>query len=210
MSPKRLGSILAALTIVAGLTFNATGFVATLLVFTLSFLGRFRTSTAQKMLFATVVFFACFAAQPFWLPINDILQTAATVSAKGLLQILGAPVWHEGTTIYGLATTIHVTQACVGIDVIATTAALAFLLGHLFAPLQRQGAMWASMLALSIILNWVRIAVVALISHYFADISFNEIHDVAGISLALLTYTCMGAILWLGSQDRSVKRDCNG
>ncbi len=176
----------------------------------LALLLQFDTSRPQKLLFGLVVILVCFASQPFWFPVNEASQAIAANTAAWGLRLLGTPAWADGTTIHGLSTTIHVTQACVGLNVIASTSALAWFLTYSFAPQRKQVGLWICMMVLALSLNWFRIIIVSWVGHYFPEFNFVTLHDTTGLLIAFMTYTGMGVVLWLGTHYRSPLRAPNG
>jgi exosortase/archaeosortase family protein len=174
------------------------------------FIFHFDTTATQKTFFAFVLGLALLAAQPFWAPVNHLLQTVFATSATWWLNVLGYSVWLESTSIYGMTTTINVTQACVGINIIATTAALSWFLSYCFAPKSAQGILCLGMIAVATGLNFVRIIGLSLMGHFFAELNFLMFHDVMGWAIAFLTYAAMGGLLWLNTKNRAATRGCNG
>ena len=176
----------------------------------LALLLQFDTSRQQQLLFGLVVILVGLASQPFWLPVNEALQAMTAKTAAWGLHLLGAPAWANGTTINGLSTTIHVTQACVGLNVIASTSALAWFLTYSFAPQRKQLGLWLCMMALALALNWLRIVAVSWVGHYFPEFNFVTLHDATGLLIAFMTYVGMGVVLWWGAHSRSLLRAHDG
>lgn len=142
--------------------------------------------------------------QPFVAPFDLSLQENFAYLACALLQLFGLPVVQEGHQIIGLATTINVTQACVGTSVIANTIALCAFVSVLFIPAQKQFRACIQMIGVILCLNIIRIAVITYCGNFYFQSTLANIHDYLGLSLALGTYLFVGAYVswhWHKSQQ---------
>jgi exosortase/archaeosortase family protein len=169
----------------------------------------FQTSMrkASKLLLATCVALSLCTLQPYAQPLDGMLQFVATTATTSILLMCGFAVEQYGNTIVGLETTLNITKACVGSEIIATTSMLVAFLGVMFIPVKKQLQFFIKLSVIAIVLNMARIFVVALLSHYLLHIDFAHIHWHAGWVVALLTYGIM-ALMTLQWQ-KSIK-DCAG
>ena len=104
-----------------------------------------------------------------------------------MLLASGFAVEQHGTVIVGLETTLRITKACVGAEVLATTSAL-------FIPASRQLTFFIKLSCVTFALNILRLLAVALLSHHLLNIEFAQLHMHTGWVVALLTYSLMAAM----------------
>ncbi len=134
-----------------------------------------------------------------WTPvanqINPWLQVQMAELTSFGLSLLGYNVSVTDNFILGLGTTIHVTKACVGMEVFATSFVLCAFLSMLFIKPEKQPHASAQLFGLVFFLNLIRLVIISLLGHYLLNWSFVAMHDVLGWVIALITYGLIAIVL---------------
>jgi exosortase len=127
------------------------------------------------------------------------LQRVATQLSCFLLQCLGQPAFHEGTTILLGPHQLFVEQACSGLRMFVGAFALAFaFLVVTRRELWEQALLLVSVVPISLLANSLRIAATGLLYQYVADEQVVQkwSHDLAGLFMIPLAAAMFAGVLW--------------
>ena len=148
--------------------------------------------------------FALCLWQPISNGINPWLQGQMANLTTVALSAIGYNVQVVGNVVYGLTTTVHVTKACVGTEVFATSFVLCAFLSTLFIKPGNQLHTSIRLFGLIFALNVIRLAAIILLGHHLADWSFTAMHDALGWLIASLTYGLIALILYFSPHRQSL------
>ncbi len=130
----------------------------------------------------------------FSLPLQ---KTAARMSAW-VLQLLGQPAIHEGTTIFLKDTPLEVERACSGLRMFMGIAALAMVyLVLVKRPMWQRVALVLSLAPIALAANTLRIVATGLLYQYASGEAARHFsHDLAGYVMIPVAAAMFGLVLW--------------
>jgi exosortase A len=103
---------------------------------------------------------------PLWDAINPALQWASAYAVRGLVSLLGIPVFFDGLNFQIPAGVFHVAGGCSGLHFFIVSAAVAVFYGELHRDkLATRIKLVALALAFALVTNWVRIAIIIYFGH---------------------------------------------
>lgn len=123
------------------------------------------------------------------------LRRVGTMASTYILQTMGLPAIAEGNVIQLSDQKIGVAEACSGLRMLMSSAALAFGLAFMInRPLWERGLIVLSALPIAIITNVIRIVVTGICYEYFsAEAAEHFFHDLAGYFMMPIAL----GLLWL-------------
>ncbi len=123
------------------------------------------------------------------------LQKIGTRASTYILQTLGLPAVAEGNVIQLSDYPIGVAEACSGLRMLMTSAALTFALAFILnRPVWERLVILASAVPIALLTNIIRITVTGICYEYFGqEVAEKVFHDVAG----LLMMPMAVGLLWL-------------
>jgi len=103
---------------------------------------------------------------PLWDAINPALQWASAYAVRGLVSLIGIPVYFDGLNFQIPAGVFHVAGGCSGLHFFIVAAAVAVFYGELHRDkLATRIKLVALALAFALITNWLRIAIIIYFGH---------------------------------------------
>ncbi len=166
--------------------------MASMVVFQVS---KSSLSVSAKGILVVNVLIALTTLQPFSGHLDAFLQGQMSFLTTVLLGFFGYVVSHSGNVITGLQTTIHVTKACVGMEVFAASFTLCAFLSVLFASSKKQVSVCFSLFGIILSFNLIRIVIISMLGHHFDNHSFEHMHFYLGLITAALTYMSMAFVV---------------
>ena len=126
------------------------------------------------------------------------LQRVATKLSCCILQLLGRPAVAEGNVIYLNDITLGVAEACSGLRIFMSIAALAYMYMVLVKrDWWMKAILGASVLPVALATNAVRIVVTGLLHEWVSGEAAHKFsHDAAGWLMAPLAAALLGAVSW--------------
>lgn len=121
------------------------------------------------------------------------VQMMSTIGASGILKLMGFDVYREGQFIHLPNVDVEVATACSGFKLLISLYALTTLFAYV-----KQGPVWGKasllvlMVPLSVALNSLRIAMVALVGEYMGTDAMQGFHDrYAGVIMLAMAFTAL-------------------
>lgn len=103
---------------------------------------------------------------PLWDAINPALQWASAFAVRGLVSLIGIPVYFDGLNFQIPAGVFHVAGGCSGLHFFIVAAAVAVFYGELHRDkLATRLKLLALALGFALITNWLRIAIIIYFGH---------------------------------------------
>lgn len=132
------------------------------------------------------------------------LRVIATVATGWVVQMLGIPVFVEGTTLHLAAGPLQVSDACSGFSTLYAAAAVAFLTAHSASTWRQRALVLLSAAPLAIGANVLRIVtLVVLVVWQGAEVLETFLHPLSGMMTFALA---LPIIFWLGGDSRQRAR----
>ncbi len=136
------------------------------------------------------------------------LQTVATLGSVEVLQILRTPVLADGNVIYIGGQHVEVAEACRGLSMLLSFAALITAMMILFRrPLAVQIVLAASIIPIALFCNIIRISVTA-IAYWYYDKEMHSVHDWAGLAMMVMAFALVSLELkimsWIVIEDQPI------
>jgi exosortase len=114
------------------------------------------------------------------------LQTVATLGAVQVLRVLRLPVLSEGNVIYIGAQHLEVAEACRGLSMMLSFAALITLMVILVGrPIWERVVLVLSIIPIALFCNIIRISVTA-VAYWYKNQEVHTVHDAAGLAMMVL------------------------
>jgi len=107
-----------------------------------------------------------YSAIPIWDAINPFLQTLTTKAVAVILQVVGVPAFIQGNFVQIPAGTFEIAGGCSGIHFFIVAMTLAAVYGHLHYSRTRDAVLLLAIAgAMSIMMNWIRVATIIVAGH---------------------------------------------
>jgi exosortase len=138
------------------------------------------------------LFFMCVLPGDVLTKLSFRIQMISTMGATGILRLLGYDAVREGAAITLPNIEVMVGAPCSGFRMLISLFAFAFLLAYL-----KEGPRWgrASMivvtLPLSVILNSLRIMMIAVVGEHFGSDAMHAFHDYSGYIVLALAFVAL-------------------
>ena len=195
VEPYPLGYVLLVLSLLAMVTASWAGpgsligltFPIVLGCLVLVSLGR---SVLRELSFPIgYLFFMCVLPGYLLIKVSFRIQMLSTTGATFLLRLMTLNAVQEGVFIHLPYTSVQIGAACSGFRLLVSLVAFTVLFIYLKeGPLWGKGALLVSVLPLSVILNSIRIAMIALVGHFMGDEAMHKFHDYSGYIMLILAF----------------------
>lgn len=107
-----------------------------------------------------------YSAIPVWDVINPLLQSLTTMAVALILQVIGVPAFIQGNFVQVPAGTFEIAGGCSGIHFLIVAMTLAAFYGHLYHRATADAVvLLAIAAAMSIMMNWIRVATIIVAGH---------------------------------------------
>jgi len=160
-------------------------------------------SRKDKILLGLTALLALCCTPPFLHQADAGLQAIFAGFAVAGLNLLGFEAFQSGNVIEGLAISIHVTKACVGMAICANLVALSAFLTVMFGEPKKQGRLFLMLTGVGIGLNLGRIILISGVGHLSLSAHLNQFHDTLGWFVAFGTYALMGILTFYARKSKA-------
>lgn len=158
-------------------------------------LALFGVNALRQLLFPiSYLYFMCVLPNFLLVKLSFKIQMMSTQTATGILSLMGYNVWREGSTIWTSNAPVQVGDPCSGFRLLISLVAFSVLFAYLV-----KGPLWGRLFLvfftapLSLIVNSVRIALIALVGIYYNSDVMHKFHDYSGYTVLAMAFV----ILWL-------------
>ncbi len=106
-------------------------------------------------------------AIPVWDFFNPLAHHTSVIATQLMLRITGIPAFFENNVVHIPEGTFEIADGCSGLHFLMVSMAVGALLGELRAESWRRRAAWLlGMIALAMVVNWIRVYTIILIGHF--------------------------------------------
>jgi len=138
------------------------------------------------------LFFMCPFPESILSGINIKIQLLSTVFATKSMQLMQIDAAHVGTTIYMPNATVTVGAPCSGFRMLISLFAFSTFFAYM-----KDGPMWgrvatvASALPLAVVMNSIRVLLIALVGEFFGDDAMHAFHDWSGYIMLVVAFVVL-------------------